>query len=40
MNGKGRAIWCVGEQAYKVQTVLHPAELEIAFTNDALTDAL
>ena len=39
MNGKGRALWCVGEQAYKVQTVLHPAELEIAFTNDALTGA-
>jgi hypothetical protein len=39
MNGKGRALWCVGEQAYKVQTVLHPAELEIAFTNDAITGA-
>jgi hypothetical protein len=39
MHGKGRALWCVGEQAYKVQTVLHPAELEIAFTNDALTGA-
>lgn len=39
MHGKGRAVWCVGEQAYKVQTVLHPAELEIAFTNDAITGA-
>ncbi|MDC5696290.1 ATP-binding protein [Intrasporangium calvum] len=39
MHGKGRALWCVGEQAYKVQTVLHTAELEIAFTNDALTGA-
>ena len=26
MHGKGRALWCVGEQLYKVQTVLHPAE--------------
>ena len=39
MNGKGRGLWCLGEQAYKVQTVLHPAELEIAFTNDALSGA-
>ena len=23
--GKGRALWCVGDQQYKVQTVLHPA---------------
>ena len=39
MQGKGRALWCVGEQAYKVQTVLHPAELDLTFTNDALTGA-
>ena len=39
MHGKGRAIWCVGEQAYKVQTVLHPAELDLTFTNDAITGA-
>ena len=24
MQGKGRALWCVGDQLYKVQTVLHP----------------
>ena len=26
MQGKGRALWCVGEPHYKVQTVLHPLE--------------
>jgi hypothetical protein len=36
-QGKGRALWCVGERAYKVQTVLHPLEAELTFTNDALT---
>jgi len=25
MQGKGRALWCVGDQHYKVQTILHPA---------------
>ena len=25
MHGKGRALWCVGDQHYKVATVLHPA---------------
>ncbi len=39
MHGKGRALWCVGEQAYQVQTVLHPAELDLTFTNDAITGA-
>ena len=39
MNGKGRALWCVGEQAYKVQTVLHPAELALTFTNEAIRGA-
>ena len=37
LQGKGRALWCVGDRAYKVTTVLHPAELAIAFTNEALT---
>ena len=36
MNGKGRALWCVGEQQYKVATVLHPAEQQLTYTNDAL----
>lgn len=39
MHGKGRALWCVGEQSYQVQTVLHPAELDLTFTNDAITSA-
>jgi hypothetical protein len=37
MQGKGRALWCVGEQQYKVQTVLHPVEQQLTFTNQALT---
>jgi len=39
MQGKGRALWCVGEQMYKVQTVLHPLELDLTFTNDAIESA-
>lgn len=39
MHGKGRALWCVGDQAYKVQTVLHPVERDLTFTNDAITSA-
>lgn len=37
MQGKGRALWCVGDQTYKVQTLLHPLEADLTFTNDALT---
>lgn len=36
MQGKGRALWCVGEQQYKVQTVLHGIEKELTYTNEAL----
>jgi hypothetical protein len=39
MQGKGRALWCVGDRLYKVATVLHPTEFAIAFTNDALAGA-
>ena len=39
MHGKGRALWCVGEQQYKVQTVLHPTEAALTFTNDAIAGA-
>jgi len=39
MAGKGRALWCVGEQMYKVTTVLHPLELDLTFTNDAIQSA-
>ncbi len=36
MHGKGRALWCVGDRHYKVQTVLHPLlEEQLTFTNDA-----
>ena len=36
MRGKGRALWCVGDKLHKVQTVLHPAEHALTYTNDAL----
>jgi hypothetical protein len=39
-QGKGRALWCVGESTYKVQTVLHPLERDITFTNEAILAAL
>ena len=39
MQGKGRALWCVGDQHYKVQTVLHPAEHALTYTNDAIQTA-
>jgi hypothetical protein len=39
MQGKGRALWCVGDQLYKVQTVLHPAEAALTYTNDAIQTA-
>ena len=39
MQGKGRALWCVGEQMYKVQTVLHPLERDLTYTNTALDAA-
>lgn len=35
----GRALWCVGESAYKVQTVLHPLEHRITWTHDAIETA-
>jgi len=38
-QGKGRAIWCVGEAMYKVQTVLHPIERHLTYTNEALEGA-
>ena len=36
---KGRALWCVGESVYKVQTVLHPLEQDFTWTNEALETA-
>ncbi|WP_246136697.1 ATP-binding protein [Leekyejoonella antrihumi] len=40
MGGTGRALWRVGDGLYKVQTVLHPAEARITYTNDAIDGAL
>ncbi len=39
MHGKGRALWTVGETAYKVTTILTPTERDLTFTNDAITSA-
>ena len=36
MQGKGRALWCVGDQQYKVQTMLHPVERQLTYTNEAM----
>ena len=35
----GRALWLVGERIHKVQTVLHPAEHALTWTNQALETA-
>ncbi len=35
--GKGRALWLVGDRAFKVQTVLTGPELQLTYTNEALT---
>jgi hypothetical protein len=35
--GKGRALWLVGDRAFKVQTVLTGPELRLTYTNEALT---
>ncbi len=35
----GRALWLVGNHAYKVQTVLHPLEQALTFTNTAIQAA-
>jgi hypothetical protein len=37
MQDKGRALWMVGEQRYKVVTLLTPLERRLTFTNDAIT---
>jgi hypothetical protein len=39
MQGKGRALWSVGDSAYKVQTVLHPVERQLFYTNEAIAAA-
>lgn len=39
MQGKGRALWCVGDQRYKVLTVLHEKERRLFQTNDRWLDS-
>lgn len=39
MQAKGRALWCVGEQTYKVATRLHPLEQQLTYTNEAIAGA-
>ena len=36
MQDKGRALWMVGDQRYKVQTILTPVERQLTFTNQAV----
>lgn len=38
-QGRGRALWVVADSAFKVQTVLHPAELELFNTNTGIESA-
>ena len=40
MQDKGRALWCIGDATYKVQTVLHPLEKQLYYTNEAIEAAL
>jgi hypothetical protein len=39
MQDKGRALWCLGDATYKVQTVLHPLEKRLYYTNEAIEAA-
>ena len=39
MGGRGRALWMVGDQGYKVQVVRTPLEEALTWTNDALRNA-
>lgn len=38
-QAKGRALWRIGESTYKVQTVLHPDEKRMFYTNSAIDAA-
>jgi hypothetical protein len=38
MQEKGRALWMVGDQRYKVKTLLTPLERRLTYTNDAVDD--
>jgi hypothetical protein len=35
----GRAVWMVGDRVFKVETILHPAERPLTWTNSALEEA-
>lgn len=39
MQGKGRAIWSVGDQFFKIEPVLHPLEAQLTDTNQAIRRA-
>lgn len=39
MQDKGRALWMVGDQRYKVHTLLTPLERRLTYTNDAIDAA-
>ncbi|WP_107767131.1 ATP-binding protein [Nocardioides terrigena] len=39
MQEKGRALWMVGDQRYKVQTLLTPLEQQLTYTNEAIAAA-
>jgi hypothetical protein len=36
MQDKGRALWMVGDQRYKIQTILTPVERRLTYTNEAV----
>jgi len=38
MQDKGRALWMVGDQRYKVKTLLTPLERRLTYTNDAVDE--
>jgi hypothetical protein len=35
----GRALWVVGDRMFKVQTILHPAEKQLVWTNSSIETA-
>ena len=39
LQGKGRALWQVGDRSYKVQTVLTRPELDLTYTNEGIEAA-
>ncbi len=39
LQGKGRAVYMIGDLPYKVQGIIHPREAKLTFTNEALAGA-